>query len=72
MTVARPLQQAQLDRLESSNIFGRAAAKHHTDPQLIGGIRIQLVTKSLTPRFFTTERSEHKTGRLKPALENYN
>ena len=45
MTVARPLQQAQLDRLAGSlsSTFGRQLQLNvHTDPQLIGGIRIQV------------------------------
>lgn len=45
VTVARPLQQAQLDRLAQSlsTTFGRQLQLNvHTDPQLIGGIRIQV------------------------------
>ena len=45
VTVARPLQQAQLDRLAGSltSTFGRQLQLNvHTDPQLIGGIRIQV------------------------------
>ena len=45
VTVARPLQQAQVDRLGKSlsNIFGRELTLNiETDPQLVGGIRIQV------------------------------
>lgn len=45
VTVARPLQQAQQERLGStlSTAFGRQLQLNvHTDPQLIGGIRIQV------------------------------
>lgn len=45
VTVARPLQQAQVDRLGKSlsNIFGRDLTLNiETDPQLVGGIRIQV------------------------------
>jgi|SRR5690625_707249 len=45
VTVARPLQQAQLDRLGKSlsKIFGRDLTLNvETDPQLVGGMRIQV------------------------------